>query len=73
MPVRVTFERYDDVWLPMFEPDPDARGGGAMNRIGERAAVISGVGQSQIGRRIYRDPARPHRRGRAAAPSTTPG
>lgn len=28
MPVRVTFDRYDDdgyeVWLPMFEPDPDA-------------------------------------------------
>ena len=28
MPVRVTFDHYDDdgyeVWLPMFEPDPDA-------------------------------------------------
>ena len=24
--------------------------------IGERRAVISGVGQSQVGRRIYRDP-----------------
>lgn len=23
LPVRVTFERYDDVWLPMFAPDPD--------------------------------------------------
>jgi hypothetical protein len=23
MPVRVTFEQHDDVWLPMFEPDPD--------------------------------------------------
>lgn len=21
MPVRVVFERYDDVWLPLFEPD----------------------------------------------------
>lgn len=21
MPLRVTFERYDDVWLPFFEPD----------------------------------------------------
>ncbi len=20
MPVRVVFERYDDVWLPLFEP-----------------------------------------------------
>jgi uncharacterized OB-fold protein len=28
LPVRVTFERYDDVWLPMFEPDPDTRRGG---------------------------------------------
>ena len=24
--------------------------------VGERSAVISGAGQSQIGRRIYRDP-----------------
>lgn len=22
MPVRVTFEQIDDVWLPLFEPDP---------------------------------------------------
>ena len=29
MPVRVTFEHYDDVWLPFFEPDPEARDGGA--------------------------------------------
>jgi uncharacterized OB-fold protein len=34
MPVRVTFEEYPDrdgsVWLPFFEPDPDAgEGGGA--------------------------------------------
>jgi acetyl-CoA acetyltransferase len=27
-----------------------------VSTIGERAAVVSGVGQSQIGRRIYRDP-----------------
>ena len=27
-----------------------------MTAVGERAAVISGVGQSQVGRRIYRDP-----------------
>lgn len=24
MPVRVVFDQYDDVWLPMFEPDPGA-------------------------------------------------
>ncbi len=27
-----------------------------MSVVGERAAAISGVGQSQVGRRIYRDP-----------------
>ena len=27
-----------------------------MTEIGERRAVISGVGQSDIGRRLYRDP-----------------
>ena len=88
MAVRVVFEEWDGVWLPFFEPDPDAaestraavvgaaeqsgaahevspgwrsrsEGGSAdrrAKRIGERLAVISGVGQSQIGRRIYRDP-----------------
>jgi acetyl-CoA acetyltransferase/uncharacterized OB-fold protein len=90
---RVVFEEWDGVWLPFFEPAPDApaapaidrrptgihaaeqsaaaRGGvpgwrtrskrGSADRrakqvVGERTAVISGVGQSQIGRRIYRDP-----------------
>ena len=27
MPVRVIFEQHEDVWLPLFEPDPDAAGG----------------------------------------------
>lgn len=26
MPLRVVFEQHDDVWLPMFEPDPDVPG-----------------------------------------------
>ena len=26
MRVRVTFEHHDDVWLPLFEPDPGAEG-----------------------------------------------
>jgi acetyl-CoA acetyltransferase/uncharacterized OB-fold protein len=80
MPVRVVFEEWDGVWLPFFEPDPDApdaaeqseaarvvrpgwakppdgrRADQRAKPVGERAAVISGVGQSQIGRRIYRDP-----------------
>lgn len=25
MPVRVTFEQYEDVWLPLFEPDRDGK------------------------------------------------
>lgn len=84
MPVRVVFEERPDgdgtVWIPLFEPDPDASDGASpaparpvvqdpassalsaprdrrRTRVrGERAAVISGVGQSQVGRRIDRDP-----------------
>ena len=43
------------MWLPFFEP---AVGGRRVKpaEIGERKAVVAGVGQSQIGRRIYRDP-----------------
>jgi hypothetical protein len=26
MPVRVVFEPYDDVWIPLFEPAPELRG-----------------------------------------------
>ena len=47
------------MWLPCFEPggDADATMPASSSRaIGERRAVISGVGQSEIGRRIYRDP-----------------
>lgn len=33
LPVRVTFERYDDVWLPMFEPDNTAA-----DQVGSEAA-----------------------------------
>ena len=50
MDVQVTFVPYEDVWIPLFEP---ARPGMGAQR---SDAVISGVGQSQIGRRIYRDP-----------------
>lgn len=71
MPVRVVFEPYDDVWLPLFEPRSAAadtnpvepaperrvrtrRTGASSRERGERAAVISGVGQSDVGRRLYR-------------------
>ena len=70
MAVQVVFEEYDGVWLPFFEPvavtegarpsppprQPASRRSTTALPIGERAAVISGVGQSQVGRRIYRDP-----------------
>lgn len=78
MPVRVVFEQHDDVWLPMFEPDPDratrepALGGRDvpshdLERVPrrftkpaadkfEKHVVVSGIGMSQVGRRLGRDP-----------------
>ena len=64
MPLQVTFEEREDVWIPMFErvrvlsrsKDCTAASGPGNAMRGERAAVISGVGQSEIGRRLYRDP-----------------
>ena len=70
MPVKVTFEvMSDDVALPLFEPDDDrpppepaprmpqpvtpAIRPSAQQHL-ERRAILSGVGQSQIGRRLYR-------------------
>jgi acetyl-CoA acetyltransferase len=68
--VRVVFEQHEDVWLPLFErlqaetvaatsPDPDVR-----QRVRARASArkfeddvaITGVGSSQIGRRLMRHP-----------------
>ncbi|MGH9211450.1 MAG: thiolase C-terminal domain-containing protein [Acidimicrobiales bacterium] len=68
VPVQVCFEHRDDVWLPLFEPAPEdgpmapssgAASAGDRPRMatrarGERAAVISGAGQSEVGRRLYR-------------------
>ena len=79
LPVRVRFDRRDDVWLPLFEPDPRARERlraptgpevPARDRQApgkplpfvrhvdkfEAKAVISGIGASQIGRRLDREP-----------------
>src|SRR5438046_2102553 len=70
MPGRVTFEvMSDDVALPLFESDDDrpppepaprmpqpvtpAIRPSAQQHL-ERRAILSGVGQSQIGRRLYR-------------------
>jgi acetyl-CoA acetyltransferase/uncharacterized OB-fold protein len=70
MPVRVTFQpASDEIGLPLFEPDPDPRPAAppqparrpitpAIRPAGdqhlERRAILSGVGQSQIGRRLFR-------------------
>ncbi|CAB4816098.1 MAG: 3-ketoacyl-CoA thiolase [Actinobacteria bacterium] len=79
LPVRVVFDKRDDVWLPMFEPDPDTpmrdpalaeehvssydreRGQRELTRPAmadkfERNVVISGIGMSDVGRRLGRDP-----------------
>jgi acetyl-CoA acetyltransferase/uncharacterized OB-fold protein len=71
--VRVVFEQVDeDIWLPLFEVDPEAGGergpvpepGNPRNRLRppvsaarfEDRVVVSGVGQSRIGRRLMVDP-----------------
>ena len=70
MPVRVTFrEVSDEIALPLFEPDPEASRPAPPPRVAhpvapaihpgsdqhlERRAILSGVGQSQIGRRLLR-------------------
>lgn len=72
MQVRVVFEAGDEgVWIPLFEPDPDAPGDGALpepedyrrrlrpmvspHKFEDRVA-ITGVGQSAVGRRLMVDP-----------------
>ena len=70
MPVRVTFHQQDDVWFPLFEPDPDGsadavalpplpvvntRPPASTDKFEDRVA-ITGVGMSQIGRRLMRTP-----------------
>jgi acetyl-CoA acetyltransferase len=69
MPLRVTFRDVsDDVALPLFEPDPDPGPTAPVptppsvapaihpdrERLLERRAVLTGVGQSKIGRRLFR-------------------
>jgi acetyl-CoA acetyltransferase/uncharacterized OB-fold protein len=70
MPVRVTFRQQDDVWFPLFEPDPDGsadavppptlpevniRPPASPEKFEDRVA-ITGIGMSQIGRRLMRAP-----------------
>jgi hypothetical protein len=71
--VRVLFEKAGDVYVPLFEPDPDRTGhtagvpavrdvGAARPRVSafkfEERAVLTGVGQSAVGRRLMVDPLR---------------
>jgi acetyl-CoA acetyltransferase/uncharacterized OB-fold protein len=67
--VAVRFEQHDDVWLPLFEPTgamdpvdrvpeptrPLPRRPPTSERF-EHRAVLSGVGRSQLGRRLMIDP-----------------
>jgi acetyl-CoA acetyltransferase len=67
--VQVTFEHVDDVWIPLFEPTgvhtdvdpvpepvrPTVRPPLTDDRY-EHASVISGIGRSELGRRLMRDP-----------------
>ena len=70
MPVRVTFHLQDDVWFPLFEPDPDGstdavsppplpevriRPRVTSEKFEDRVA-ITGIGMSEIGRRLMRPP-----------------
>ncbi|WP_327186103.1 thiolase C-terminal domain-containing protein [Streptomyces sp. NBC_01334] len=71
MPVRVRFEQQQDVYVPLFEPDPAAEGPGplpgprdigasvrpmASPRKYEDRVALTGVGQSRVGRRLMVDP-----------------
>ncbi|MEE3849580.1 OB-fold domain-containing protein [Gordonia sp. LSe1-13] len=75
IPVEVTFEHHDDVWLPLFRPrstDTEIRElpadtiapadyrhhvrPMATSEKFEDKAIISGVGASEIGRRLMREP-----------------
>src|SRR4051812_42901260 len=70
MPVRVTFHQQDDVWFPLFEPHPDGdpaavptpplpeakvRRPATSEKFEDRVA-ITGIGMSEVGRRLMRQP-----------------
>jgi len=73
MAVRVLFEKAGDVYVPLFEPDPEragqtfeipadrdvgpARAPASAKKFEERV-VLAGVGQSRVGRRLMTDPLR---------------
>ena len=51
--VEVRFEHWDDVWIPVFVPAPGGAREPGVSWL-DGAAVISGVGQSEVGRRLGR-------------------
>jgi acetyl-CoA acetyltransferase/uncharacterized OB-fold protein len=71
MPVRVRFERHQDLFIPLFEPDEQARGDGRVPEPRNIASAVrpmvstakfedkvalTGIGSSKIGRRLMVDP-----------------
>jgi len=73
MAVRVLFEKAGDVYVPLFEPDPERAGqtlaipadrdvgtprAPASTKKFEERVVLTGVGQSRVGRRLMTDPLR---------------
>lgn len=64
MPVQARFLQRDDIWLPLFEPDPDAQIVGPTAPVAapslsrarvekfEEKVAITGVGASRVGRRL---------------------
>jgi uncharacterized OB-fold protein len=73
MAVRVVFEKAGDVYVPLFEPDPERAGqnlaipadrdvGAPRARASakkfEERVLLTGVGQSRVGRRLMTDPLR---------------
>ncbi len=54
MPVRVVFEHVDDVWLPALHPRGRIVSPRPSTEPLERRAIISGIGQSDVGRRLGR-------------------
>jgi DUF35 OB-fold domain, acyl-CoA-associated len=73
MAVRVVFEKAGGVYVPLFEPDPERAGqnlaipadrdvGAPRARASakkfEERVVLTGVGQSRVGRRLMTDPLR---------------
>jgi acetyl-CoA acetyltransferase/uncharacterized OB-fold protein len=69
MAVQVAFEQHEDVWLPVFEPSPGAPDDDLVPPLPdvsvrpmvsadkfERRVALTGIGMSEVGRRLMRAP-----------------